>query len=170
MLASFRGISPRLGRDVFVAGSAQVIGDVEIGDFSSVWYNTVLRGDRDRIKIGRYSNVQDGAVVHVSKGYPVEIGDFVSIAHGCVVHGCRIGSNSLIGMGAVVLNSVEVGENCLVGAGAVLTEGKYFPPNSLILGVPAKVVRELSREEVKAIKKNAEVYHGLAKEYMRERP
>ena len=170
MLASIRGVSPRLGREVFVANSAQVIGDVEIGDFSSVWFNAVLRGDREKIRVGRYSNVQDGAVVHVSKGFPVEIGDFVSIAHNCVVHGCRIGSNSLIGMGAVLLNGVEVGENCLVGAGAVLTEGKRFPPRSLILGVPARVVRELGSEEMEAIKKNAEIYHGLAKEYMRERP
>ena len=170
MLLSFRGVSPRLGKEVFIADSAQVIGNVEIGDFSSVWFNAVLRGDRERIRIGRYSNVQDGAVVHVSEGFPVEIGDFVSIAHGCVVHGCRIGSNSLVGMGAVLLNGVEVGENCLVGAGAVLTEGKSFPPNSLILGVPAKVARELSSEEVEAIRKNAEVYCALAKDYLREQP
>lgn len=165
VLAGFKGASPRLGRGVFVASSAQVIGDVEIGDFSSVWYNAVLRGDRDRIRMGSYSNVQDGAVVHVSRGYPVEIGDFVSIAHNCVVHGCRIGSNSLIGMGAVLLNGVELGENCLVGAGAVLTENRSFPPNSLILGVPARVVRELSEREVKAIRENALTYFRLAREH-----
>ncbi len=170
MLMGFRGSLPRIGKRVFVAGSAQVIGDIEIGDFSSVWYNAVLRGDRERIRIGRYSNVQDGAVVHVSKGFPVEIGDFVSIAHGCVVHGCRIGSNSLIGMGAVVLNGVVVGENCLVGAGAVLTEGKRFPPGSLILGVPASVVRELSDREVEAIRENAIIYHRLAEEHREAGP
>ncbi|WP_456474063.1 gamma carbonic anhydrase family protein [Candidatus Pyrohabitans sp.] len=170
MLMSFRGTSPRVGRRVFIAPSAQLIGDVEIGDCSSVWHNAVIRGDRAGIRIGRYSNVQDGAVLHVSKGFPVEVGDFVSIAHGCAVHGCSIGDNSLIGMGAVVLNGVSIGENCLVGAGAVLPEGRSYPPNSLILGVPAKVVRELSREEVLGIRKNAEVYHSLAMEYMGEEP
>lgn len=170
MLIGFRGTSPRVGRRVFIAASAQLIGDVVIGDCSSVWHNAVIRGDRAEIRIGRYSNVQDGAVLHVSKGFPVEVGDFVSIAHGCVIHGCRIGDNSLIGMGAVVLNGVSIGENCLVGAGAVLTEGKSYPPNSLILGVPAKAVRALSREEVLGIRKNAEVYHSLAMEYRGEEP
>jgi carbonic anhydrase/acetyltransferase-like protein (isoleucine patch superfamily) len=137
---------PRIRENVFVAETAVIIGDVEIGDFSSVWYNSVIRGDLDKIKIGRRTNIQDNTVVHVDKGFPVEIGDHVVIGHSAVIHGCTIESNVMVGLRACVLNGAHISENTIVGAGAVVT-GKKYPPNSVLMGVPAKVVREITEEE-----------------------
>ncbi len=167
MILKFKDKIPKISKNVFIHETAVVIGDVEIGDFSSIFPNAVVRGDRDKIVIGKYVNVQDNATVHVSKGYGVYIGDFTSIGHNAVVHGCRIGKNVLVGMGAVVMNGAEIGDNSIIGAGAVVTEKKKFPERSLIVGVPAKVVREVSDEEIVNIKKNAEIYYKLAREYMK---
>ncbi len=166
MILSFKGKFPKLSKNVFVHESAVVIGEVVIGDFSSIFPNAVVRADRDKIIIGKYVNIQDNATVHVSKGYSVQIGDYTSIGHNAVVHGCKIGKNVLIGMGAIIMNGAEIGDDSIVGAGAVVTENKKFPKKSLILGVPAKVVRELTEEEIQTIKKNAEIYCKLAREYM----
>jgi len=163
----FEGKLPRIEKGVFLAPGAAVVGDVTIEEKASVWFGAVLRGDRCSIRIGRGSNVQDCAVVHTSAGYEVEVGEMVSIAHGAVVHGCRIGSCCLVGMNAVVMNGVEVGEECIVGAGAVLPEHRRYPPRSLILGVPARVVRSLEDSEVEAVRRNAEVYMELARKYLR---
>jgi len=163
----FEGKRPVVRRGVFIAPNAAVVGDVVLEENSSVWFGAVLRGDRSGIRIGRGTNVQDCAVVHTSAGYEVEVGELVSIAHGAVVHGCRIGRCSLVGMNAVVMNGVEVGEECIVGAGAVVPEHRRFPPRSLILGVPAKVVRSLEDSEVEAVRRNAEVYMKLAQKYLR---
>ncbi|MDP3035874.1 MAG: gamma carbonic anhydrase family protein, partial [Methanobacteriaceae archaeon] len=126
-------------------------------------YNAVIRGDIESIIIGNFSNVQDNCVVHSSREYPVELGDYVSIGHGAVVHGCKLGENVLVGMNATILNGAEIGENSIIGAGAVVTEGKKFPPESLIIGLPAKAVRTLSEEQIKSIKDNALRYVELSK-------
>lgn len=144
---------------------SQIIGNVEIGQDSSVWYNAVIRGDIESIIIGNFSNVQDNCVVHSSREYPLELGDYVSIGHGAVVHGCKLGDNVLVGMNSTILNGAEIGENSIIGAGAVVTEGKKFPPESLIIGLPAKAVRTLSEEQTKSIKDNALRYVELSKKH-----
>jgi len=147
---------------VYVADGAKIVGSVSIGEYSSVWYNAVLRGDRSRIVVGRYSNVQDCCVIHGPESFPVRIGDYVSIGHGAKVHGAEIGDNSLIGMGAILMNGCRIGDNCVVAAAAVVTEGKVIPPGSLVLGVPAKVMRALSPEEIESVRQNALEYKALA--------
>jgi carbonic anhydrase/acetyltransferase-like protein (isoleucine patch superfamily) len=142
---------------------ARIIGNVKIDAESSIWFNAVLRGDIESITIGKYSNVQDNCVVHSSKNFPASLGDYVSVGHAAVVHGCEIGDNCLIGMNSTVLNGVKIGRNCIVGAGAVVTEGKEFAEGSLILGIPAKAVRKLTDDEIDSIKDNAVRYTQLAK-------
>ena len=150
---------------IVICPGAQVIGNVELGEYVSIWHGAVLRGDTDSITIGNNSNVQDNCVVHCTKGFPVKIGDNVSVGHGAVVHGCTLEDNVLIGMNATVLNGAHIGKNSIVGAGAVVSEGKEFPENSLILGVPAKLVKELSPEQVQMIQNNADNYVRLSKQY-----
>ena len=144
---------------------AKVIGDVTLGDKVGIWYNAVVRGDEAPITISERSNVQDNCVVHVSKGKPVNIGKSVSIGHGAVVHGCEIDDNVLIGMNATVLNGAKIGKNSIVGAGAVVSENKEFPENSLILGVPGKLIKETTQEQRDHIIWNASHYVELANEY-----
>ena len=150
---------------IVICPGAQVIGKVEFGEDVSIWHGAVLRGDTDSITIGNNSNVQDNCVVHCTKGFPVKIGDNVSVGHGAVVHGCTLEDNVLIGMNATVLNGAHIGKNSIVGAGAVVSEGKEFPENSLILGVPAKLIKELSPEQVQMIQNNADNYVRLSKQY-----
>lgn len=150
---------------IVICPGAQVLGNVELGENVSVWHGAVIRGDTDSITIGNNSNVQDNCVVHCTKGFPTVIGDNVSVGHGAVVHGCRLDDNVLIGMNATVLNGAHISKNSIVGAGAVVSEGKDFPENSLILGVPAKVVKELSAEQVQMIQNNADNYVKLSKQY-----
>ena len=149
---------PQVHPSAWVADSAAVIGAVEIGADSSVWYGAVLRGDNARIVIGRGSNVQDGAVLHTDDGIELVLGDDVLVGHQCMLHGCTVGDGSLIGIQAVVLNRARIGRNCLVGAGALVTEGKEFPDNSLIMGAPAKVVREMSPEQIAQMRRGAPHY------------
>ena len=150
---------------IVICPGAQVIGKVELGEDVSIWHGAVLRGDTDSITIGNNSNVQDNCVVHCTKGFPVKIGDNVSVGHGAVVHGCTLEDNVLIGMNATVLNGAHIGKNSIVGAGAVVSEGQEFPENSLILGVPAKLIKELSPEQVQMIQNNADNYVRLSKQY-----
>lgn len=150
---------------IVICPGAQVIGNVELGEDVSIWHGAVLRGDTDSISIGNRSNVQDNCVVHCTEGYPVEIGENVSVGHGAVVHGCKLEDNVLIGMNATVLNGAHIGKNSIVGAGAVVSEGKEFPENSLILGVPAKRVKELNPEQIQMIQNNADNYVKLSKRY-----
>ena len=150
---------------IVICPGAQVIGKVELGEDVSIWHGAVLRGDTDSITIGNNSNVQDNCVVHCTKGFPVKIGDNVSVGHGAVVHGCTLEDNVLIGMNATVLNGAHIGKNSIVGAGAVVSEGKEFPESSLILGVPAKLIKELSPEQVQMIQNNADNYVRLSKQY-----
>lgn len=150
---------------VVICSGAQVIGDVEIGEDASIWHGAVVRGDVNSIKIGNNSNVQDNCVIHCSKGFPTVIKDNVSIGHGAVVHGCILEDNVLVGMNATILNGAKIGKNSIVGAGAVVSEGKEFPPNSLILGVPARLIKEVSAEQIIHIQDNADNYVKLSKQY-----
>ena len=141
---------------------AHTIGKVIIGENSSVWHNAVIRGDIEPITIGNYSNVQDNCVLHSSHGFPLELGDYVSVGHAAVLHGCKVEDNCVVGMNATVLNGSYIKKNSIVAAGAVVTEGKVFPEGSLIMGVPARTVRELKKEELQMIKENALRYWKLA--------
>ncbi|MCC7287291.1 MAG: gamma carbonic anhydrase family protein [Burkholderiaceae bacterium] len=162
---SIDGHSPSLANDVFVADNATVIGRVTLEAGTSVWFNAVLRGDGDRIVVGERSNVQDGAVLHVDPGFPLAIGARVSVGHQAMLHGCTIGAGSLIGIRAVVLNEAVIGEQCLVGAGAIVTEGKRFPPRTLLLGAPAKVARELTDKDLALLETAASNYMRRAAMY-----
>lgn len=152
-------------KTVFIADGAKVIGNVEIGKDSSVWFNAVIRADLDEVKIGENSNVQDNAVVHTSEGFGVSIGDNVTIGHGAIVHGCTIKNNVMIGMGAIVLNGAVIEENCIIGAGTLVTQGKVIPAGSLAFGNPVKIVRQLTDDEIKSILDNAISYVNEANEY-----
>lgn len=149
---------PQIAADAWVADSAQVVGRVRLEPGASVWYGAVLRGDNEWITVGARSNVQDGAMLHTDMGSPLTLGDDVTIGHQVMLHGCAIGEGSLIGIQAVVLNGAKIGRNCLVGAGAIVTEGKEFPDNSLILGAPAKVVREIGPEQIARIRRGTAHY------------
>jgi carbonic anhydrase/acetyltransferase-like protein (isoleucine patch superfamily) len=167
MLRSYKGRQPVVHQTAYVDESAQVIGDVEIGEASSVWMNAVIRGDVHRIRIGRRSNVQDGTIVHVMRGtHATTIGDDVTIGHGVIVHGCTLGDRILVGMGAILLNGVDVGHDCIVAAGTLLTENAQIPPRSLVMGSPGKVRRELTDDDVASIRDYAERYVGYRLDYM----
>jgi carbonic anhydrase/acetyltransferase-like protein (isoleucine patch superfamily) len=155
----------RIAPSGFIAPNATVLGSVTIGENVSVWFGAVIRADKDDIFIGESSNVQDNAVIHTSKGFPTHIGNRVSIGHGAILHGCRIRDRVLVGMGAIVLNGAVVGEDSILGAGTVVTEGAVIPPGSLVLGVPGKVIRPTTPEQIKSIMHNAESYVELALRY-----
>ena len=167
MLRPYRGQMPRVHPTAFIDDSAQVIGDVEIGEDSSVWMCVVIRGDVNRIRIGRRSNVQDSTVVHVMKEtHPTQIGDDVTIGHGAIVHGCTIEDRCLIGMGAILLNGVTVGSGSIVAAGTLLPEGTQVPPRSLVMGSPGKVRRTLSDADLDEIQMYADRYVAYRLDYM----
>ena len=167
MLRSYKGQLPRVHATAFIDQSAQVIGDVEIGEQSSVWMNVVLRGDVHWIRMGRRSNVQDGTIVHVMNGtHPTTIGDDVTIGHAAVVHGCTLHDRVLVGMGAIILNGAEVGEDSIVAAGTLLPEGTKVPPRSLVMGSPGKVRRTLTDEDVASILEFASRYVDYRMDYL----
>jgi carbonic anhydrase/acetyltransferase-like protein (isoleucine patch superfamily) len=168
MIMNFKGKSPKISETAFIADSANVIGDVEIGDLSSVWFNAVIRGDRNKIKIGNRTSVQDNVVIHANPENGVDIGNDVSVGHGAVLHGCRLENNVLIGMNSTILNGAEIGKNSIVGANALVSEGKKFNENRLIIGVPGKVKRELEKSEIEAIAENAVEYVEFVREYREE--
>ena len=143
--------TPRVGPGAWVADSATVIGRVDLAENASIWYGAVLRGDNDWLRVGRNSNVQDGSVLHTDHGLELLIGENVTVGHQCILHGCVVGDGTLIGMQAVVLNRARIGRNCIVGAGSLVTEGKEFPDGSMIMGSPAKVVRELTAEQIQRL-------------------
>ena len=150
--------APRIHPAAWVAESAQVIGRVALGAQASIWYGAVLRGDNDWITIGERSNIQDGCVLHTDDGAPLTLGDDVTVGHQVMLHGCTVGDNSLIGIQSVILNGARIGRNSIVGAGALVTEGKEFPDGVLIVGRPAKVVRELTPEQIERLKWSAAHY------------
>lgn len=155
------------GQGVWIADTARVFGQVTLGSECSVWYGAVIRGDGDTIRIGNRSNVQENAIIHVDPGFPVEIGEECIIGHGAIVHGATLGNNVLVGMQATVLNGARVGNFCIIGAHALVTEGMEIPDYSLVMGVPAKVVKTLSDEQVKKVKQNAVSYVELSREYLK---
>lgn len=154
------------GKEVFIANTATVIGNVTLGDNVSVWFGAVIRGDSDSIKIGKNSNIQDTAVIHVDPTTPTNIGENVTVGHGAIVHGATVGNNSLIGMRATILNNAIIGKNCIIGAHALVTEGKVIPDNSLVIGAPGRVVKTYTPEEVAKNNRNADAYVKKGKEYL----
>ena len=165
MLIAYQSFNPQLGHSVYVAEGAKIIGDVRIGDESTIWFNAVLRGDLAPIQIGRRCNVQDGVVGHVNTNQPLIVEDEVSVGHSAIIHGCTIGQGSLVGMGAIILNGAEIGEYALIGAGAVVTENSKIPAYTLSLGTPAKVVRELNDADLERMKRTMESYVFKGYEY-----
>ena len=157
-LDAFLRAKPKLGAGVYIAKGAVVLGDVRLGDYSSVWYNAVVRGDINYIAIGHHTNIQDNAVVHLADDFPCLLGDYVTVGHSAIIHACTIGNEVLVGMGAIVLDGAVVGDQCLIGAKALVTGGTKIPAGSLVLGSPAKVVRALTVEERAGLKHWADKY------------
>lgn len=158
-------ISPSIPESAYVADSAQVMGNVRLGEHSSIWFGVIIRGDTEHIHIGEGSNVQDASVLHADFGIPLTIGNYVTVGHKVMLHGCTIGDESLIGMGAIILNNAKIGKHCLVGAGSLVTEGKEFPDGSVIMGSPAKVVRSLGPEHMQNMRMTAQHYIENALRY-----
>ena len=161
------GRAPELPEDGshWVAPDANVIGNVRLGAGANIWFGATLRGDNERIDVGARSNIQEGCILHTDMGYPLTIGEDCTIGHNAILHGCTIAEGSLIGLGAVVLNGAKIGRNCLVGAGALVTEGKEFPDGSMILGSPAKAVKQLSSEQIEGLRNSARHYVANARRF-----
>jgi|SRR5271157_4573486 len=157
---------PTIADSAFVAETACIVGDVRIEEEASIWYGAVLRGDEGAITIGSRSNVQDNAVVHSDRGEDVSIGEGVTVGHGAIIHGCSIGKFSLIGMGAIVLSKAHVGERCIIGAGAVVKEKDHIPDGSMVVGVPGKVIKQLTSEQMNFLEYNCVEYVKLSRKYL----
>ena len=166
-LEQFLRRKPTISQTVFIAQGAVVLGDVTLGDYSSVWFNAVLRGDINRIEVGHHSNIQDNAVLHLADKFPCRLGNYVSVGHAAIVHACTIGDETLVGMGATVLDGAVVGEQCILGANALVPQGMRVPAGSLLLGTPARIVRALTPEERAGLKPLAEKYVRLADYYLK---
>lgn len=164
-LYEISGQQPRIGEDAWVAPSADLIGDVHLGELASVWFGAVIRADNTPITVGARTNIQEGAMCHSDPGAPLTIGEDVTVGHHAILHGCTIGSRTLIGMGATILNRAVIGEDCLVGAGALVTEDKEFPAGYLIVGSPARAVRALTDEQKALLKGSAALYAAKQREY-----
>ncbi|MFG0601309.1 gamma carbonic anhydrase family protein [Delftia sp. WSY_4] len=159
------GVAPEVAASAWVANSAEVMGNVQLAEDASIWFGAVLRGDCESITIGEGSNIQDASVLHADLGQPLVVGRHVTVGHQVMLHGCTIGDESLIGIGAVVLNGAKIGRNCLVGAGALITEGKEFPDGSMIIGSPAKAVRQLTPEQIEGLRRSAQHYVDNARRF-----
>lgn len=165
MIHSLDGMTPQLPDVYFIADNATVIGRVTLGSKVSVWFGAVVRGDMDNISIGDATNIQDCSVLHVDTGSPLSIGSGVTIGHACVLHGCSIGDDTLIGIKSVIMNGAVIGKNCLIGANTLITEGKVIPDGSLVVGSPGRVIRTLTPEEIEAVRENARHYVDYAERY-----
>jgi carbonic anhydrase/acetyltransferase-like protein (isoleucine patch superfamily) len=169
VIRPYKGVLPRLGERVYVDVSAQVIGDVELGDHASVWMNAVVRGDVHSIRIGAYANIQDNCVIHVfDDQHPTIVEDHVTVGHSVTLHGCRVDSWCLIGMGATILNGAHIGQECIVAAQSLVPEGMVVAPRSLVMGVPAKVRRKVTEEEREGLRRYAEHYYEYKETYLAE--
>lgn len=164
----YRSKKPVIDPSVFLAPTATVVGDVEIGAGSSVWFNAVIRGDFQKITIGKHTNIQDNATIHVMANVPIKIGESVIIGHNAIVHASRIGNNCLIGMGSIILGYTDIGDNVVIGAGTMITQHKKIPSNSLVYGNPAQIIRSLRDDEVEALHDSAMNYEQVAKNYQAE--
>ena len=164
---SLKDVSPVLPEDgnYWIAHDANVIGNVVLNRLTSVWFGATIRGDNEEITIGSGSNIQENSVLHTDLGFPLKIGENCTIGHKAMLHGCIINNNTLIGMGATILNGAVIGENCLIGAGSLITEGKVIPPGSLVMGVPGKVIRDVTEDEKKAVLENTKHYQDNWKKY-----
>lgn len=169
MIYKFKNKKPKLFGNNFVAPSAEIIGNVEIDQGSSVWYNAVIRADIGAIKIGKNVSIQDGCILHTQQEIAISIGDDVAVGHGAILHSCTIGKNCIIGMGAILLTGSKIGDNCIVGAGCVITEGTIIPSESIVMGIPGKVIKQVTEEHKTRIKRNIEEYIRLNKEYLSEK-
>jgi carbonic anhydrase/acetyltransferase-like protein (isoleucine patch superfamily) len=165
MIQDLNGKTPSISREAFVHEAAVVIGDVVIGDCVNVWPGAVLRGDIERITVEDDASIQDGAMIHTDPGFPTSIGKGTTIAHGCIIHGCKIGDRTLIAMGAIVLTGAEVGSNSIIGAAALVPEGKKIPDRSIAMGVPAKVIRAVDASDIARIEETSAAYLRLMKRY-----
>ena len=168
MIYSLAESAPQIDATAWVAPDANIIGNIILGEKSSVWFGSTLRGDNEVIHVGVGSNVQENCVLHTDMGYPLTIGARCTIGHKAMLHGCTIGKNSLVGMGATILNGAVIGDNCLIGAGALIPEGKIIPDGSLVMGMPGKVVRELSQEAIQGLKRSALGYQANAERFRKE--
>ncbi|NQZ88465.1 MAG: gamma carbonic anhydrase family protein [Colwellia sp.] len=168
MIYQLGELSPKISKSCFIAPNASVIGNVELAENSSIWFNVVIRADLAQVKIGRNSNIQDGCVLHVDEGFPINIAENVTIGHKVMLHGCSIGEGSLVGINAVVLNGAKIGKNCLVGANALVTENMVIPDGSLVLGSPAKVIKQLDEKTKKMIEEGATHYVHSNHKYTKE--
>ncbi|MCC7488316.1 MAG: gamma carbonic anhydrase family protein [Gammaproteobacteria bacterium] len=167
MIYALDGRAPQVAGDVYIAPGASVIGDVHIAAGASIWFGAILRGDVDRLTIGRGTNIQDNSVLHADPGTPLVVGAGVTVGHAVTLHGCHVGDESLIGIGAIVMNRVRIGAHCIVGAGALVTEGKEYPDGVLIVGSPARVIRELTAAEIAGLAESARRYSERAQLYRR---
>ena len=165
MILKFKDKTPDIHKNCFIAPNATVLGNVKLAEDSTVWYGAVLRGDGSKIIVGKGSNIQDNSVVHCDHDFPVVIGENVTVGHGAIIHGCTINNTVMVGMGATVLNGAVIGEGSIIGAGALVREGQIIPENSLVVGMPAKVIKETTEEQRKAILENAEHYIALGREH-----
>ncbi len=166
MIKAYKDKEPVIHESCFIAETANIVGDVTIGSNSNIWYNVVIRADVDYVKIGENTNIQDNSVVHNSAGFPTIIGDNVTVGHNAIVHACKVGNNTLIGMGSIILDGAEIGEETIIGAGALVAPGKKIPSGVLAVGSPAKVVRELTKEEKEGLRDSATKYVKISKEHM----
>lgn len=158
MIVSYKGKSPEIDDKVFIAPGAKIIGDVQIGEESTIWFNTVLRGDEGLISIGKRCSIQDNSTIHLYEDAPVVVEDEVTVGHNVILHGCRVGKRSIIGMGSTILDHAEIGEECIIGANTLIPPGKKIPPRSLVVGSPGKVVRELNEKDYEIIQLSIDTY------------
>ncbi|MGX9136029.1 gamma carbonic anhydrase family protein [Rummeliibacillus sp. JY-2-4R] len=168
MIINYLNKKPAIRDSVFLAPGAYVIGDVSIGEQTSIWFNAVLRGDEDRITIGNKCSIQDNSTIHLYEGAPVVIEDEVTVGHQVVLHGCKVGKRSIIGMGSVILDHAEIGEECIIGANTLITQGTKIPPRSLVVGSPGKVVRELTEKDLDLIQLSIDTYVQKGQEFKKE--
>ena len=165
MIMDFEGVTPRINKNTYISESVDIIGKVNVEENVNIWFGTRLRGDMNNIIIGENTNIQENSVVHVDINSPCIIGKNVTIGHGTIIHGCSISDNVLVGMGSIILNNAKIGKNTIIGAGSLVTKGKEFPEGVLILGNPAKVIRQLTEAEIESIQRSADNYVSLSKKY-----
>ncbi|MCH2379941.1 MAG: gamma carbonic anhydrase family protein [Nitrososphaerales archaeon] len=168
MITGFNGITPQIPSSTYVAHSADVIGNVVLGNDVSVWHNSVIRGDFNSIVVEDSSNIQDNSVLHVDSNEPLHIGTNTTIGHGCIIHGCTIGNSCLIGMGSLIMNRAMIGSNCIIGAGTLITQDTKIPDNSIVLGRPGKISKQISQSDLEYINSNAKAYVALKNKYLNQ--